>query len=399
VRDPGFWVFIDLQGPGGELLSCRGCENPPVVGEVGESRGSAQIPSTDRDGSALLPGTYQFRVNVVPLLNPNSDSDSSVTTADVIAALRSTPGGDVEHLLDLNFIYLPDIPLDAEIAATTPEFAELLGLIDLALAPLGIRIGESWHQDLDRSEFTHLSSWEEAGELLQTSAQLGRPRALNVYCVGLFDGDLNLVGGLSGGIPGPVVNGMPDSGIIIRIAPSYPNYLPAYAALFAHEIGHYVGFYHTTEADLEDEDPISDTPRCDEPDLQACPDWNHYMFPLIHPDMNTWSPAQIGISPTHPMIRAVPAPGAHSASASVLASSDLRAIPNPFSGSVDIVGAPAWSRAEIFDITGRRLRALVDGASTWDGLDHRGRRVPAGTYLIRIHAEGAARTLRVVRVR
>ena len=59
----------------------------------------------------------------------------------------------------------------------------------------------------------------------------------------------------------------------------------------------------------------------------------------------------------------------------------FRVRPNPSSGAVSFV-AEAGERVrsiEVLDVTGRRVRRLDAGAGpwTWDGLDDRGRRVPA----------------------
>ena len=208
------------------------------------------------------------------------------------------------------------------------------------------------------------------------------------------------VGGLSGGIPGAAINGTQDSVIVIRIAPSYPNFLDAYAPLIAHEIGHYVGLYHTTEANLERADPLSDTPRCNEPDLRACPDWDYFMFPIAHVSMNTWTPSQIRIAQTHPIVHTVPIVRGETLEAPRVFGAVLRASPNPFSQKIEIVGARPSDRIEVFDVSGRRVRTLEAGGSeprTWDGLDQAGRRAPAGTYFLRIGEGKAASILRVVR--
>ena len=400
VHDPDFEVSFEVRGPGGELVACHICENPPAVGEQKESRGSAQIPSTDRPGNELQPGTYSFRVIAKRIPSGSNHGDPS-TIADVLAAVRGSAAQEVHHVLDLNFVYLPGIPLDAAIAQSTPEFEQLLTMVGERIAPLGIQLGTMTHVDLNRPDFTHLSSWAEAGQLLRTSTQVGRHRALNVFCVGVFDEDFLNVGGLSGGIPGAAVNGTQDSGIAIRIAPSYPNFLDAYAPLIAHEIGHYVGLYHTTEANLERADPLSDTPRCNEPDLRACPDWDYFMFPIAHVSMHTWTPSQIRIAQTHPIVHTVPIDRGETLEAPRVFGAQLRASPNPFSHKIEIVGARPSDRIEVFDVSGRRVRTLEAGGSeprTWDGLDQTGRRAPAGTYFLRIGEGKAASILRVVRL-
>ena len=64
---------------------------------------------------------------------------------------------------------------------------------------------------------------------------------------------------------------------------------------------------------------------------------------------------------------------------------------------------PGSARVEVFDLAGRRVRSLADGpfvAGTtpleWDLADGSGRRVAAGVYLVRVMAEGAIVTRRLV---
>jgi hypothetical protein len=72
--------------------------------------------------------------------------------------------------------------------------------------------------------------------------------------------------------------------------------------------------------------------------------------------------------------------------------------PNPFNPSTVITYAlPEGGRVvlELFDITGRRIRTLVDDTRVmgrhreeWDGRDDRGRQVASGVYIYRLQAGG-----------
>ncbi len=82
------------------------------------------------------------------------------------------------------------------------------------------------------------------------------------------------------------------------------------------------------------------------------------------------------------------------------------AAPNPSRGRVEIriPRAPAGqaARAEIYDVTGRRIRE-IDGIASglvWDGRDAEGRPAPAGTYFARVRtASGAEASARMVLIR
>ena len=407
--ETGGWsdgVSVELLDPEGRLIACHDCpDDAPAVGEVRPGRGTTQMPSTDRPGWELTPGIYSFRVRLVP------DEGRAVgsATADVIVSLRSDVAVEVERLIDLNFVYLPDCGLTPAVVDTSYWFQQFLEQAEVWMAPTGIRLGRVTHTSLDRPEFSVVGSWREAGRMFRTSAGIGHPRTLNVYCYDSAEGELTGAVGFSGAIPGPAANGLRDSGIALKTSPVMncfpPNdkgysCLDAYASLFAHEVGHYVGFYHTTEGDLEDEDPFSDTPRCQEPNLRDCPDYDYVMFPLIHLNNSIWSPQQAFIAKTHPIVRTMPVLSPRAVRTAAFTSS-----PNPFRESVSVRAvAPAADtpvRAAVYDVTGRRVRELAPGVESvrWDGLDAHGRPVPAGVYFVRAQQAGHTENLRVVRLR
>lgn len=402
-RDERHLISVELRNPRGELIACKTCPNAPVVGESRRGRGSTQMPSTDRPGWELTPGWYRFRVRAVlpgeePLEEGGGDS-----VVDVTATLRGDTAVELQRYLNLNFVYLPGSSLSREIAQSAPEFAALLQKIDERMASVGIAVGEVTHYDLDRPEFSVIATWEEAGQMFLTSDEAGAPRAMNVYCVQGFEPPLNPAIGLSGGIPGPPYNGTLDSGIAVRTPPLFTcsNCLDAFGSLFAHEIGHYLGLYHTTEANLVREDPFSDTPRCHAPDLAICPDWNYVMFPVIHWENLVWSPGETAVVRSHPLLYAAPviARRAEPADAPAFTSG-----PNPFRETVEIRLAGAGSghapmRALVYDVSGRRVRDLGLSARgfSWDGRSDRGRPVPGGVYFARLQGPDGVSTLRLVK--
>ncbi len=402
-----FWnVSVELRSESGELLSCEECPDAPVASEVRPGRGTAQIPSTDRPGGALVPGTYTFRVRATPshpVPRDGGDVGDGVTV-DVLAAVRTDAAVQVEHRLNLNFVYLPASTLSADLARTSPRFQEFLDSVAVRLEPSGIGLGDVTHVDLPRPEFDIIRTWEDAGRMFRTSAEVGRDRSLNVYCVQKFDSPLNPVVGLSGGIPGPLLSGTQDSGIAIRMEPFFQcsDCLGAYASLMAHEIGHYLGFYHTTESDLAHWDPVLDTPECTGDFPYGCADFPYVMFPLIHSANKVWSPAQAAIGRTHPLVRTIPVLRAVPADA-LPRPPAVRVGPNPFADVVRFVapgGAPV--DVTVHDVAGRLLRRLraSGGSVAWDGRGEAGGAAPAGVYFARVRAEGTAPvTVRIVKSR
>lgn len=398
-----FLISVELLGPDGALLACHDCEDAPAVGEVREGRGTVQMPSTDRPGWQLVPGRYAFRVRALPRPD-HPQPDEQGTDVDVTVTLRSDASVTVQRYVDLNFVYLPGSALSVDIAEHSPMFADVLARLDEWLAPTGIRIGRVTHHDLDLDTFSRIATWDEAGELFDTSGQVGEPRAVNVYCVRGFIPPLLNVVGLSGGIPGPSFNGTHDSGIIVRTSPIFKCHdcVDAFASLFAHELGHFFGLYHTTEANQEAADPFGDTPLCEERSLRDCPDYDYVMFPLIHSSNVIWSPGEISVVRTHPIVYTVPV--LRPAAAVRAPGRDVIAQPNPFRESVELVlraGEQAPATASVYDVAGRKVRELdpFRGRVVWDGRDADGARVPGGVYFARVTDGTGTRTVRIVRTR
>jgi len=82
--------------------------------------------------------------------------------------------------------------------------------------------------------------------------------------------------------------------------------------------------------------------------------------------------------------------------------------PNPFNGPTSFryaASVPRDARISIHDITGARVRLLLDGGLygsgtlTWDGTTDAGERAPAGIYFLRVDAEGMHQSRRLVLVR
>jgi hypothetical protein len=96
---------------------------------------------------------------------------------------------------------------------------------------------------------------EDLDDLYRLSAGANRP-AVHVFFVRTIEGAL----GVASGIPGPhVLPGTGASGVAIAVDPHPPGEL---ATTIAHEIGHYMGLFHTSELDGAVNEPLTDTPEC-----------------------------------------------------------------------------------------------------------------------------------------
>jgi len=85
------------------------------------------------------------------------------------------------------------------------------------------------------------------------------------------------------------------------------------------------------------------------------------------------------------------------------------ASPNPFSSATNIgysLPNAGRSRIAVYDVLGRQVALLHDGAPgagrhevRWEGRDHNGRALPAGTYFIRLEFNGQSEARKVVLAR
>jgi hypothetical protein len=84
-------------------------------------------------------------------------------------------------------------------------------------------------------------------------------------------------------------------------------------------------------------------------------------------------------------------------------------VPNPFNPITRIrfeLARPGEAKLEIFNLSGRRLRTLVDGflpaaahQFEWDGRDDSGRAVASGAYHFRLRSEGSVLMRRMLLLR
>ncbi len=85
------------------------------------------------------------------------------------------------------------------------------------------------------------------------------------------------------------------------------------------------------------------------------------------------------------------------------------AYPNPFNPSTTVtweLPRPADASVRVFDVSGREVAALANGPADagrhrtiWNGQDASGHLVPAGVYIVRLFADGAAQSRKIVLVK
>jgi hypothetical protein len=172
--------------------------------------------------------------------------------------------------LDLDFYYVAR-GLDDR-GELPPRVSDAVDRVASIYASSSIRLGDIRQHEIVgelRRRFSIIEAdtmggqvdFPELDELFRLSAGAGRT-TVNVFLVRMLDRAL----GISGGLPGPQgMHGTAGSGIAVGIEmlgrPGIPSDVDLGRAI-AHEIGHFLGLYHTTEVNGVVLEPLPDTPEC-----------------------------------------------------------------------------------------------------------------------------------------
>jgi hypothetical protein len=230
--------------------------------------------------------------HVSPLVLQLPAGDARGFSADgYLARVRSERAGDVRVTrisgdgglqLDLNVFYVGALELRPEGDRGPELLAQALDRVDEILGQADIVLGEvrqiavrgalpmrgTYFRNGDRAQgFTMLKvrygSYVELPGLFQLSAGAGN-RAINLFLLSDIE---PLAAGSepeaeAGGIPGPpAMHGTAGSGIAVAVDMMAGN-PGAFGRTLAHEIAHYLGLFHVSEADGVVLDNLEDTPEC-----------------------------------------------------------------------------------------------------------------------------------------
>ncbi len=239
-----------------------------------------RITSSESIGTAFVPNNQN--VNIKP----------GVHTASIFAYRQS--GGQVSVLpstkvdvvvyahrfdempfarLSLNLHFTGAAGLTADSAKTSPDFLAEIEVLKDIYSQAKIEIDRITYTDID-STYQIIENVLAPNSDLQKMFKLGKATTvltdgesggLNIFFVDEIllesSGGFGIVLGFSGGIPGPIIGGTARSGVAISMKDQISATPPGF--VIAHEIGHHLGLFHTTElprATSQVHDQISDTP-------------------------------------------------------------------------------------------------------------------------------------------
>jgi|GEM_PF-4023721 len=145
------------------------------------------------------------------------------------------------------------------------EFQESLQVFKDLYTTAGITIGDVEIQNLTEDEIKQygvINSLDEFYEMFLITEKVQNDYP-NIFLINGFDADgLEGVLGISSHIPGPPgVKGTKHSGVAVSMQ-YYENYPRITGYTMAHELGHWLGLFHTSEATGRFFDPLDDTKEC-----------------------------------------------------------------------------------------------------------------------------------------
>ncbi|MEO0605268.1 MAG: hypothetical protein AAF211_27815 [Myxococcota bacterium] len=286
---------FDLQAPGNNLLA--------VTASLIGTTAPLFLPQFPAAEELVQPGDYIFSVAAI--------------TEDLCAYVVPETS-EAEPVLDLNVYYVGIEGLDAASAPDDPGLQAALDVLESTFAGADIEIGVVRHFDADpdvADEFATIVDVDaQPGPLVSTSEPPGADDdallSVNVFLVAEFD-DGGVIG-ISQGIPGPIgLHGAAGSGVVMTA--EFLDFIGGpelTGQILAHELGHWLGLFHSTEIAGGVFDPLADTPPClDIAEFVAngtadqCPDFLNLMFPFANPAATTVTPEQAGVLLANPVTR------------------------------------------------------------------------------------------------
>ena len=293
VADSGRASDIDIslvRDPHGTLLVTQDPSDLDPIGRntmqsVGGSVASGLFPHTPNYG--IQTGNYEFRAS-------NFDTvPRDVRLTAFINRRTNLQSGTLP--VNLHFCGIDD--LTAATALNHPSLRTLLDEFTRIFQQANIQIAFEGTYECAAGERTRLSvidgldsdgngQLDELDDLFSSNTGVSSP-GVSVFFVQQIDdgttGSTTFLAGISGGIPGPgTLAGTPHSGVAVALVSSQIGTLSQESLLrrgrtMAHEVGHYLGLFHTTERCGANAstclglavpfpqllvDPIPDTPEC-----------------------------------------------------------------------------------------------------------------------------------------
>ena len=311
ISDTGAYVDVTLTVPEGTTSTMAYC------GTFGNDALGAVWTLTDPSGNEVYngknPAGSAFRSDFVddlsPMVLPMSPNlrltpgdwqvqwfigaGSNASSVDC-AAVHRTDDVSSDAAINVELVFV-GIDVNADTAADDANLTAALDQFEAEWASAGLSAAYEYKDfDGNVARFsvvdidTQAGDYAEFNALLATTNQTER-RSITFFLVQeISDGPGGaVILGLAGGPPGAAtVDGTSKSGVIVSAA-DLANNPATVGKIMAHEGGHFLGLYHTTESNGSQNDTLDDTPNCgiaSDADnsgtlsTSECPDGTNVMF-------------------------------------------------------------------------------------------------------------------------
>lgn len=263
--DKGLYYLTELITPSGRDV---------IEGAKYTTRGAREVPGLvdwlypNAPDLFAEEGTYTLTVRGINAFTGNNLNED-------VEILIYTPE---EKPAETCGIYLDFLVDDAALGEATFGAAveRIVAQIDLSYRQIGIKVAnyQTYRVNMQSSDINLGDNSAPAivDDVLDRTVPIGaaRENAIHVMLVRRIGGSDNPTfdpAGYSMGLPGPYAADRDTSAVMVstELYADGSGSLDAdgLASSLAHEIGHFMGLYHTSERNGADHDPIEDTPECD----------------------------------------------------------------------------------------------------------------------------------------
>jgi hypothetical protein len=255
----------DITDPSGFHMMSADPNSYPIGINLAQGSGQSAVSFTIPHG-----GDYEFKAGTWTFSVTHYDSpDGAPREVSIYTMVKNAPGATIN--VNLWVVAIPDYlgNDDPNLKVMTDEFRRIMLSAGFTIGSLNIvRLeGDT------ANRLTYLDSnadkngngqQDDLDELFRLSAGAGNDY-LNIFLVRHIGGGGIL--GIAGGIPAPqIIQGTAHSGVAVNMVGGFRSLTHDFLAMqgdtMAHELGHVLGLFHTTESDGKSFDPIKDTPEC-----------------------------------------------------------------------------------------------------------------------------------------